>query len=144
MSETYVICDKCNQLNRVRLGTKKEPICGKCQANLPVHEAIVKGSDKNLQALIEKSPLPVVVDVWAPWCGPCKSFAPTFEQASTQYAGKVVFVKLNSDENQQMAGRFGIKGIPTTIVFKNGKEATRQSGVIPREQFGPWLDYSTK
>jgi len=144
MAQTYVVCENCKQMNRVQLDTKKEPICGACKANLPIHGAIVEGSDSSLQNLISKSPLPVVIDVWAPWCGPCRSFAPTFEDYSTKYAGKVVFVKLNSDQNQQTAGRFGIRGIPTLLVFKNGAEVTRQAGAIPREQFGPWLDQSTR
>lgn len=144
MSDTYAVCEKCNRLNRVHLGTGKEPICGECKAALPVHQAIVEGSDKSLQNLISKSPLPIIIDVWAPWCGPCRAFAPTFEEFSSTFAGKAVFVKLNSDANQQSAGRLGIKGIPTLVVFKNGKEVTRQSGAIPRDQFARWLDQSIK
>ncbi len=144
MAETYVACEKCAQLNRVQLGSKKEPFCGACKAPLALHGAVVEGHDSSLQNLIAKSPLPVVVDVWAPWCGPCRAFAPTFEDFSQVYAGQVVFVKLNSDSNQKSAAQFGIRGIPTILVFKNGTEVTRQSGVIPREQFGPWLDQFTK
>jgi thioredoxin 2 len=105
-----------------------------------VHGAVVEGSDATFKTLVGKSPLPVLVDVWAPWCGPCRMFSPTFEEFSRRYAGKAVFMKLNSDQNQQVAGSLGIRGIPTLLVFKNGGEVTRQSGVIPKEQFGPWLD----
>jgi thioredoxin 2 len=101
---------------------------------------VVEGSDSTLQVLINKSPLPVVVDVWAPWCAPCRSFAPTFEEISRQYAGKAVFVKLNSDENQQTSAKMGIRGIPTVMAFKAGSEITRQSGAMPRELFTRWLD----
>lgn len=139
-AHTFAICEKCKKLNRVRLGENKSPICGSCKAELPVHGAVVDGSDSTLHKLIEKSPLAVVVDVWAPWCGPCRAFAPTFEEFSKQFAGKVVFAKLNSDQNQQFAGMLGIRGIPTILVFKNGKEVTRQSGAIPKEQFGQWLN----
>ena len=143
MAETYAVCEKCGRTNRVIL-TDKAAICGSCKTDLPVHGAIIEGSDRSLQALIKKSPLPVVVDVWAPWCGPCRSFAPIFESLSTEYAGKVVFVKLNSDQNQKAAGQLQIKGIPTLVVFKNGNEVSRQSGAMPAEMFSQWLDQNAR
>ncbi len=138
--QTFAVCENCKQLNRVRLDANKSPICGSCKSELPVHGAIIEGSDSTIQTLIRKSPIAIVVDVWAPWCGPCRAFAPTFEEFSNRYAGKAVFVKLNSDQNQQMSGMFGIRGIPTILVFKRGNEVTRQSGAIPREHFGAWLE----
>lgn len=143
-AQTFAVCENCKRLNRVRLGANKSPICGSCKSELPLHGAIVEGSDSTLQTLINKSPIPVIVDVWAPWCGPCRSFAPTFEEFSSRYAGKAVFVKLNSDQNQQSAGMFGIRGIPTILAFKDGTEITRQSGVMPREYFSQWLDQFAK
>ena len=140
MASTYAICDSCKKINRVSLNENKTPICGSCKSELPIHGAVVEGSDSNLQSLIQKSPVPVVVDVWAPWCGPCISFAPTFEELSKQFAGQFVFVKLNSDENQQTAGHLGIRGIPTLLIFKQGQEVTRQSGALPREYFSQWLN----
>ncbi len=140
MAQTYVVCEKCSQMNRVDLKTKKEAVCGACKTALPLHGAVVTGSDQTLPKLIDKSSLPLVIDVWATWCGPCRSFAPTFAEASEQFAGRVVFVKLDSDQNQQMAGRLSIRSIPTIIIFKNGKEVTRESGAIPRDQFSRWLE----
>lgn len=140
MSQTFAVCENCGQTNRVNLKTDKEPICGACKAVLAIKGAIVEGTDRGLQKLIQKSTLPVVIDVWAPWCGPCRAFGPTFESVSEEYAGKAVFVKLNSDQNQQVAGQFGIRGIPTLLFFKNGVEVSRQSGAMPRDMFKQWLN----
>jgi thioredoxin 2 len=143
VAQTYVACEKCQQINRVDLSSKKEAICGACKSTLQLHGAVVDGSDLSLQKLIDKSPLPVVIDVWADWCGPCRSFAPTFKEVSEDFAGKVVFVKLNSDKNQQMSSRLLIRSIPTIIIFKNGHEAARQSGALPKDQFSHWLRQNT-
>lgn len=140
METTYAVCNKCNQINRVQLNANKEPICGSCKETLPVQGAIVEGGDRSFSKLIAKSPLPVVVDVWAKWCGPCRAFAPTFKEASNKFAGKVVFVKLDSENNQLSASQLSIRSIPTVLIFKNGHEIARQSGAIPREQFDQWLE----
>ena len=144
MEKTYCVCENCGQMNRVELNSGKAAVCGACKAKLPVHGALIDGTDKSFAKLIAKSPLPVVVDVWAQWCGPCRSFAPTFKEASEMFAGKIVFVKLDSEKNQQSAGRLSIRSIPTVLVFKNGVEVTRQSGAMSSEQFGHWLVKNTK
>ena len=136
---TYAVCEKCQRLNRFHVGGEKAPICGACKSELPVHGAVVNASDNTFQKLLTKSPLPVVVDIWAPWCGPCRSFAPTFESFSSRYAGRAVFVKLNSDDNQRTSGGLGVRGIPTLLVFKGGNEVGRLSGALPPDQFGQWL-----
>jgi thioredoxin 2 len=79
------------------------------------------------------------VDVWAEWCGPCKSFAPVFEQAAAQLAGKCRLAKLDSEANQQLSAQLGIRSIPSLILFKNGKELARQSGALPLPQLLAWL-----
>ena len=89
MKSTYVVCENCGQVNKALIDSEKTPVCGSCKGNLAITEAIVKGSDSSLSKLIEKSPLPVVVDVWAAWCGPCRAFAPTFEAASKNFALQV-------------------------------------------------------
>lgn len=140
MEKTYAICDKCGQMNRVQLNTSKEAVCGACKAELPLHGAVVEVSDKSFGKMIAKSPLPVVVDVWAQWCGPCRAFAPTFKDASDKFAGRIVFVKLDSEKNQLSASKLNIRSIPTILFFKNGIEITRQSGVMPGDQFSQWLE----
>lgn len=142
MEKTYCVCDKCGQLNRVEINPNKEAVCGACKAKLPFLGAIIEGSDKSFQKLIAKSPLPVVVDVWAQWCGPCRAFAPTFKDASAKFAGKVVFVKLDSEKNQKTASQLSIRSIPTILVFKNGLEVMRQSGAMQSDHFGQWLEQS--
>jgi thioredoxin 2 len=144
VEKTYAVCEKCGQMNRVEVNPSKAAVCGSCKAELPLHEAVVNGSDRSFGKLIAKSPLPVVVDVWAQWCGPCRAFAPTFKDASDKFAGRVVFVKLDSEKNQQTASQLGIRSIPTVMIFKNGVEVTRQSGAMPSEQFGQWLEQHTR
>ena len=86
-----------------------------------------------------KGDLPLLVDVWAEWCGPCKSFAPTFEQAATQLSGRVRLAKLDSEANQQLSAQLGIRSIPSLILFKDGREVARQSGAMPLQQLMAWL-----
>jgi thioredoxin 2 len=88
---------------------------------------------------VARSQVPVVVDVWAPWCGPCRMMAPAFEQAAKELEPKVRFLKLNSDEEQQAAGRLGIRGIPTMILYAGGREVARQSGAMSAGQITGWI-----
>lgn len=144
MGKTYVVCNHCHQMNRVEVETKKEPVCGACKSRLPLKGALIEAGDGTFQKLIAKCPIPIVVDVWADWCGPCRSFAPTFKEASHNYAGKVVFVKLDSEKNPQSANFLNIRSIPTVVIFNNGREVTRQSGALPKEQFQSWLNQILK
>lgn len=139
MQQTYAVCESCNQLNRINLKNNKTAICGSCKSDLPVSGAVVESSDQSLLKLIQKSPLPIVVDVWAPWCGPCRSFAPTFQAMSEKFIGKYVFTKINSEENPKFSQQLGVRGIPILLIFKNGREVARQSGAMPSQMFESWL-----
>ncbi len=92
-----------------------------------------------LDALLASSPLPVVVDFWAPWCGPCRAMAPMFEQAASELAGKARFVKVNVDEQQALAQRHGIRAIPTLVLFRGGAEVKRHSGALDAGTLARWV-----
>lgn len=135
-----VLCPSCAAVNRVpgnRLGDR--PKCGKCRESLITGQPL-NGTDRNFQRIIEKSDLPVVVDFWATWCGPCQQFAPVFSQAASEMATRALFVKLDTEANQQTAGRFQIRSIPTLMIFHRGRELTRLSGALPKTQFMQWLN----
>ena len=131
-------CPACNGLNRIpseRLGDA--PRCGRCKSPvLPV--APITLSQASFAAQL-KGDLPLLVDVWADWCGPCKSFAPTFEQAARQLAGRCRLAKLDSEANRNLAGQLGIRSIPSLLLFKNGREVSRQAGAFPLQALLEWV-----
>ncbi len=134
-----IVCTHCGAVNRVAadrdaLAAK----CGKCG------QSLFAGAPADLQSAalerqIARSDVPVLVDVWAPWCGPCRVMAPEFEKAADALEPQVRFTKLNSDENQALAGRLGIRGIPTMILFASGKEVARTSGAMLASQIVQWV-----
>lgn len=132
-------CPHCFTTNRLpdeRLSDN--PNCGKCKKSL-FSGMPLELNPGNVAATLEKNDIPVVVACWAPWCGPCQHFAPVFEQAAALFEPKARFAKLNTEAVPSIAQRWGIRSIPTLIVFKNGKEIQRMSGAMPLPQFKQWL-----
>ncbi|WP_420134793.1 thioredoxin TrxC [Rhodopseudomonas sp.] len=139
MPDHLVVCTHCGGVNRLpEQRSALDGKCGKCGAKLfEGHPADVGGElfDKQLA----RSSVPVLVDVWAPWCGPCRAMAPAYEQAARALEPDVRLIKLNSDNEQQIAARLGIQGIPTMILFENGRERARTSGAMPAQQIVRWV-----
>ena len=122
-------CPSCNKLNRLSpQKVASKPICGSCQHDLL--SVPIEANAGDFRELIQQTQIPVIVDFWAPWCGPCKMFAPTFGQLAKQYTNRVLFMKLNTEEEQGIATQFGIRSIPTLAFFKGGKETNRVSGAL--------------
>ena len=134
-----IACPHCLAVNRVPAPRLAErPQCGRCGKPLfDGHSAQL--TDQNFSTLVGRTQLPVVVDCWAAWCGPCRSFAPVFEQAAQQFEPQLRLAKLDTDNNQATAAMLGIRSIPTLLVFKGGREAARVSGAMSLAQFGAWL-----
>ncbi len=99
-------------------------------------------TDANFEAEVKKSTIPVVIDCWAAWCGPCRVFSPTFDDVEKDFKGKVKFAKLNVDENQRIAGELNIMSIPTALLFVKGQVKAMSVGALPREDFKKWLSKS--
>ena len=134
MDTHHIACAHCGATNRLpadRLGD--DPNCGRC------HQPLLTGApialdDRSFDAFVQKSSLPVLVDFWAPWCGPCRQMAPQFDAAARQLKGRALLVKVNSDDSPQTSAKFGIRSIPTLVRLQGGAELRRQSGALPAAQ----------
>jgi thioredoxin 2 len=144
MSESQLIqCNSCGASNRVpvaKLQQGLQPVCGRCKAPLIVGGKPETVTDATFSSGVEGSPLPVLVDMWAPWCGPCRAVAPVLEQLAVEMAGRVRVAKLNVDEHPATAARFGIQSIPALLLFKGGREVDRLLGARPKADIVRWVE----
>ena len=133
------VCAECQAINRLpedRIDDGAK--CGRCGHQLFDGE-VVNATVATLDKLL-KDDLPVVVDFWAPWCGPCVNFAPIFEDVAEERSGKVRFIKVNTEAEQALSARFHIRSIPTLMIFKQGQMVEMLNGALPKTQFDRWLD----
>jgi thioredoxin 2 len=137
-----VACPRCHSVVRVpdeRVG--EHPKCPRCKAEVFTGEPVALDAAA-FGAQVERGTLPVLVDFWAPWCGPCRMMAPVLDRAAAQRATQLRVAKINTDEQPELAGRYGIRSIPTLILFRQGREIARQSGAVDATTLSRWLDHS--
>jgi thioredoxin 2 len=137
MADTQIVtCPNCGKKNRLPIAASGTPRCGNCQEALPW---IVEASASDFDAAIDAT-VPVLVDFWAPWCGPCRMVTPAVETLGRQHAGGLKVVKLNIDTAPAIAARYAVQGIPLLVLLQNGREVDRQVGAVPAPQLQAWLE----
>jgi thioredoxin 2 len=139
MSKTHIVCPSCNATNLLpddRL--QDDPRCGKCKERIfSTHPMELNGG--NFERHISKNDIPVLVDFWAPWCGPCRAMAPAFEEAASVLEPGIRVAKLNTEDEQMIGSRYGIRSIPTMVLFHKGEEIARQSGAMMAGDIIRWV-----
>ena len=134
---TVVTCPHCGKRNRVPSVADGVPRCGNCHNSLPW---IAEAGDDDFVAVAERASIPVLVDFWAPWCGPCRMVSPALEQLATERAGVIKLVKVDVDRASALGQRFQIQAVPTLLVLRGGEVAARQAGAAPVAVLRRWLD----
>lgn len=132
-----VACQNCGKKNRVPAAANGTPRCASCHEPLPW---VADATDGDFTDIAEHSKVPVIVDLWAPWCGPCRMVSPVLETLARDYAGRVKLVKVNVDEAQGLARRFQAQSIPTLLLMRDGQVVDRQIGAAPESALRRWLD----
>lgn len=141
MSEyIHIVCPHCNGTNRIPSSkVPQEAKCGRCKKSILDTRPIELTRD-NLEQHLQKNDIPVIIDFWAPWCGPCKIMGPNFEKASANFKARVRFAKVNTEDQQSLGAHFNIRSIPTLVLFKNGKEVDRVSGALDASALTQWIN----
>src|SRR6266571_7028152 len=142
MSESKVLaCPRCGQKNRVKVVAAGVPHCATCGSALPW---LVEISTADFKDGVAASPVPVLADFWAPWCGPCRMVAPAVQELASDLAGRLKVVKINTDQQPELGERFGVRSIPTLILFDQGREMDRSVGARPAPALREWVDAKLK
>ena len=136
-ASTIVVCPNCGRKNRVPAAATGRPRCGHCHQPRPW---LAEADDRSFAQVADGAQVPVLVDLWAPWCGPCRAVSPALENLARDHAGEIKLVKVNVDESPATAGRFGVQGIPTLVVLDKGTVAASQTGAAPEPVLRQWLD----
>jgi thioredoxin 2 len=140
----HIVCPQCDAVNRVPAARlEAEPVCGKCQQVLFTGRPLDLSSARFLKH-IERNDIPVLVDFWAPWCGPCRTMAPFYEQAAQRLEPQYRVVKVNTEESQDLGARFAIRSIPTLALFKGGREVARQPGAMDATNIVAWATQNNR
>ena len=137
-------CPNCGQKNRIAFAGLSEPVrCGKCKEEMsPPSEPVEIVQAADFDRVVAGASVPVVVDFWAPWCGPCRMVAPELAKVAARQAGRMLIVKVNTDAVSELGNRFGIRSIPTLAVFANGREVARASGARPAPDIEAFVDHA--
>lgn len=136
---TTISCPHCGRVNRVPTAAEGRPQCGNCKQPLPW---MVDAGDDDFDEVVEKATVPVVVDLWATWCGPCRMVSPALEKVATDLAGRIKLAKIDIDKNPRLAQRFEVQAVPTLLVLDHGETVARQAGAAPAPALRQWVEQS--
>jgi thioredoxin 2 len=138
-----VACKACAQKNRLTYEHLDSDVrCAHCKQPMTLNEPLTMSSTSDFERLVGRASIPVLIDYWAPWCGPCRMVAPELQKVAARQAGRILVVKVNTDELPDLGQRFGIRSIPTLAVFAGGREVSRTTGVRPANEIEAWVEQS--